>query len=145
MPTGRAILSSLVRVTRARAKTMGARTMKATSKKIGMPTRKATIVTAMATRCSPSTRTNRRASVSAPSARSMSEPSMAPSATTVATEPSALPMPVVIVSAMLVNGTRVAMASRTETVMRAMKALILSPMTSSRRLSLIHISEPTRH
>ena len=135
--TGRPRARGLIFATRANPNTMGARMMKPTSKKTGMPSTKAAAVTAATTRFGPRTEENFSARASAPPDTSMSRPSMAPSPTTIMTLARVFPMPAVMVGTMSVSAMPVASAVPKATSSRATNADILIRMTriSSRMMA----------
>ena len=134
--TGSPILSGLILAMCAKPKTMGARMMKPTSKKIGMPRMKEAAVTAAMTRWRPRILVKRSARVSAPPAASMARPSMAPRPTMMATVPRVLPMPSIMVWTTSPTGMRAARASTMETRIMDTKALILARMTRTSRTAI---------
>ena len=117
--------------------------MKPTSKKTGMASRNAAVVSAAMTRRGPKSAVKRVESTCAPPEISMTLPSMAPRPTSTATLPSVPPMPAVTRPATSWMGMPAARATRTLTSSRVMKAGILNLMTptSSRATPATAISK----
>ena len=128
----------------AKAKMIGTRMMKATSKKIGIATRPEAISSACARRFSPSASAAEWAMTSAPPVRSMIPPSIAPSPTSRATLPSVPPMPSINRGTTSWTGMPPASAVSTATPSRATKAGHLSLMTVNSRIAIAPAAMPTR-
>lgn len=142
--TGSPILIGLMPAMRAKPKTIGARMMKATSKKTGMPRTKAAATTAPITRFAPSFFVKASARASAPPAVSMIRPSIAPRPTTIITEPRVLPMPFWSVPTTSSGAMPVTRAVPSDTRSIATKADIFSWMTSRRRTRIAPTAIPRR-
>ena len=141
--TGSPIFSGLMLATRAKPKMIGAKIMKPTSKKIGIPTTNAAAVTAAITCFSPSALVKECASASAPPATSITRPSIAPRPTTIMTDPRVLPMPSCMTGTTFSIGIPVASAVPTATRSNETNADILTLMTKKSRTTIAPIAIPS--